>query len=259
VRIGHCGKGMRWTVVVGTAPRPWAEATTMIETLLPAGVVTVEAFGADPDEPVHPGEERYVAQAIPSRRREFAAARRCAREALVRLGHQPTTIGVGPRREPMWPAGIVGSITHCVGYRAVALGSSDVIRSIGIDAEPHVPLPTGVLDTIAVDADIKHLAALTATDSTTCWDRLLFSAKESIYKAWFPVMRAWLGFEEATLIFDPAERTFQARVDSAVRRPDGGPAPTSFHGRYLVQDGLIVTAVVVRAERIAPPSHPRPS
>jgi 4'-phosphopantetheinyl transferase EntD len=76
------------------------------------------------------------------------------------------------------------------------------------------------------------------------WDRVLFSAKESVYKAWFPLMRCWLGFEEACVSIDPADGTFTARllVDGPVL---GGRRLDVFTGSWLVRDGLIVTAVCV--------------
>ena len=79
----------------------------MIEQLLPADVVVVEAFEDVPGEPVFPGEEDLIANAVESRRNEFVTARRCAREALAQLGHQPGPIRLGGKREPRWPAGVV--------------------------------------------------------------------------------------------------------------------------------------------------------
>ncbi len=75
----------------------------MIELLLPAGVVVVEAFEDVADETVFPGEEDLIQNAVEIRRREFVTSRRCAREALVKLGHAAVPIRTGPSREPRWP------------------------------------------------------------------------------------------------------------------------------------------------------------
>ncbi len=93
----------------------------MIEQLLPPSVAVSEAFGDVPGEPVFTGEKHLVEQAVEKRRREFVTARRCAREALGKLGFAPVPIGAGPRREPVWPVGMAGTITHCDGYRAAAV------------------------------------------------------------------------------------------------------------------------------------------
>ncbi|GAA4972320.1 4'-phosphopantetheinyl transferase family protein [Actinoplanes utahensis] len=208
----------------------------MLEALLPSSVITAEAFTDDPDEPCFPGEEDLIAKAVAGRRREFVTARRCAREALGKLGFAPVPIRPGPRREPIWPAGAAGSITHCTGFRGAAVVRTSDVASVGIDAESHAPLPPRVIGAVTAPGDVEHLAALAEADPSVHWDRLLFSAKESVYKAWFPLTRRWLGFEDARIEIDPAAGAFTAwlRVEAPWR---------TLHGRFLVGDGLVVTAV----------------
>ena len=105
-----------------------------------------------------------------------------------------------------------GSITHCAGYRAAAVASTREVLTIGLDAEPNETLPDGVLDHVSLPGERARLRDLAATAPGTCWDRLLFSAKESVYKAWFPLTRQWLGFEDADITIDPAAGTFEARL-----------------------------------------------
>lgn len=216
----------------------------MIAAVLPAAVATAEAYGDVPDEPVFPGEEPAVARAVESRRREYVTARRCAREALARLGIPPAPVHTGSRREPVWPAGVVGSITHCPGYRAAAVARTAVLGSIGIDAEPHAPLPDGVLDSVTVPAERPRLAGLTTSRPEICWDRLLFSAKEAVYKAWFPLTHRMLGFEEVDVAVDSGGG-FMVRLLVAGTRVDGQPPLTGFTGRWRIKNGLILTAVTV--------------
>jgi 4'-phosphopantetheinyl transferase EntD len=213
----------------------------VIEQLLPPGVVAVEAFTDEPGEVPYPGEEDLIANAVEVRRREFVTARRCAREALAELGHAPAPIRSGPKREPQWPPGVAGAITHCSGYRAAAVAPLTVLASIGIDAEPNAPLPDGVEESVTVPGENEMLAALARSRPAIHWGRLLFSAKESVYKAWFPLTRRWLGFNDARLTIDPAARTFTVAVlppDATIR---------VFHGRFTAGNGLIATAVTVRA------------
>ncbi|MEU4477544.1 4'-phosphopantetheinyl transferase superfamily protein [Micromonospora sp. NPDC023966] len=217
----------------------------MIEALLPPAAVPVEAFSDIPGEAPYPGEEDLLARAVEARRREFVTARRCAREALARLGYAPAPIRPGPRREPLWPAGVVGSITHCAGYRAAAVARDTALAGLGIDAEPHEPLPDGVTKVVTTAGEPESLARLRAAHPAVHWDRLLFSAKESVYKAWYPLTGRWLGFEDAELAVDPAAGSFTARVLVDATRADGGPPLATLHGRWLVADGLVVTAVAV--------------
>ncbi|MFD5825694.1 4'-phosphopantetheinyl transferase [Lentzea sp. NPDC060358] len=212
----------------------------MLEQLLPPPIAAVERFDDEQPADLFPEEEALIVNAVPKRRAEFGSARACARDALRTLGIAPVAILPGPKREPRWPDGVVGSLTHCAGYRAAALALSTDFRTIGIDAEPHAPAPEGVLEAIALPAEIERIPVLRAEDPKICWDRLLFSAKESTYKAWFPVTRRWLGFEDADITLR-ADGTFHSRV----LLPDTPVA--GFDGRWLVQGDVLVTAIAVPA------------
>jgi 4'-phosphopantetheinyl transferase EntD len=219
----------------------------VIADLLPAGAAVGEAFCDVPGELPHPQEQPLIARAVSARRSEFVTARRCAREALTRLGLPPVAILAGPRGEPVWPDGVTGSITHCAGYRAAAVAHRSTVASLGIDAETHAPLPDGVIDAVTGPAERTRLAALTDRHPAICWDRLLFSAKESVYKAWFPLTRRMLGFEEADVSFDASTSTFAAQLLVPGTRADGAAPLTGFTGRWLVKGDLVVTAVTVAA------------
>lgn len=217
----------------------------MIRDILPPEVAVAEVFGDVLDVELFPEAEEIVANAVDKRRREFTTARACAREALVKLGlPPPVPIVPGLRGAPQWPAGVVGSITHCAGYRASAVARDHEVVTIGLDAEPHDRLPPRVLDAVSSERERARLAALSAERPEVCWDRMLFCIKESTYKAWFPLTRRWLGFEDACVDIDPAGRTFTARL--LVAGPVvNGAAVTGFASRWLVGDGLIVTAIAV--------------
>ena len=219
-------------------------AAGMIEQLLPHGAVAVETFGDLPGQQSFPGEEALVASAVETRRREFITARRCARDALAKLGYAPAPIGAGPKREPLWPAGVVGSITHTTGFRAAAVASQNVLASIGIDTEQNDRLPDGVEETITVSGEPEMLAALSRRFPAIHWGRLLFSAKESVYKAWYPLTGRSLGFEDARVAIDPMG-TFAAKLLVDGTRADGEPALIELRGRFIVAHGLIATAVTV--------------
>jgi 4'-phosphopantetheinyl transferase EntD len=218
----------------------------VIAELVPPGVVVVETARDLPEAELVAGEEEAVANAVPARRAEFATGRACARRALVRLGREPVAVPVGPRREPLWPAGVVGSVTHCEGRRACAVADAADVVALGIDAEPHEPMPSRVTERIGRDEELTMLARLGDEEPHVCWDRLLFSAKEAVYKAWFPLTGRWLGFDQATIVVDSAARTFVARL--LVPGPVvSGAALAELPGRWIVRDGVIATAVVLPA------------
>jgi 4'-phosphopantetheinyl transferase EntD len=99
-----------------------------------------------------------------------------------------------------------------------------------------------VLAAISLAGERERLSALAAAAPGTCWDRLLFSAKESTYKAWFPVARCWLGFEDADITINATDGTFEARLLVPAPVINGSPL-ASFTGRWLARDGLILTAI----------------
>jgi 4'-phosphopantetheinyl transferase EntD len=216
----------------------------VIEEILPPAVAAAEEFGDRPDAVLFPAERALIGRAVETRRREFATARACARAALARLGEPPVAIGRGERGSPGWPPGIVGSITHCAGYRAAAVARSTEVLAIGLDAEPDQPLPDGVLGAISLAAERVSLLELARSAPGPNWDRMLFCAKESVYKAWFPLTGRWLGFEQAHITLDPAAGTFSARL-LVPGTPVDGRELTAFDGRWLARRGLILTAISV--------------
>jgi 4'-phosphopantetheinyl transferase EntD len=231
----------------------------VIADLLPPGAYAAEAFDDRATEEQPPLlEQQLVAGATPGRRREFATARLTARRALARAGLPVVPIPTGKFGEPRWPPGVVGSITHCAGYRAAAVARAGDVPVLGIDAEPDLPLPSGVLEAITRPAELARLRALDrAAPGRAPWGRLLFSAKESAYKAWFPLGRRRLDFVEADADI-AADGSF--RVMLHVRGPLlNGEQVIGFTGRWATRGGLLLTAAcaVVTSPAGAPDSPPQ--
>jgi len=210
----------------------------MIERLLPPEVYSRELRGDDPGASLFAEEEALVGGSTEARRREFATARTCARQALKALGLPEAPILRGAKREPCWPEGIVGSITHCRGYRAAAVARGAVFLTLGIDAEIDEALPAGVERYVLRD---EERIWLSRAPGGVHWGRVMFSAKESVYKAWFPLTGRWLGFDDAIVRIDPRSGTFTAELLA----DPGIPGLNRFSGRFLVEDGLVATAIAV--------------
>ncbi len=217
--------------------------------VLPAGIATAEAFGDPPEAVLLPQEEPVVAGAVPKRVREFTTVRHCARAALRDLGRSPAPILPGERSAPRWPAGVVGSMTHCDGAGGAAVAEAAGFAAIGVDAEPHAPLPDGVFGLVALPTERARDTALRALRPELCWDRLLFCVKESVYKTWFPLTGRWLGFEDADVTFDPAGGTFHARLlVPGDCLPGAGTGPlTAMRGRFAVAGGFALAGVAIAA------------
>ncbi|WFU06777.1 4'-phosphopantetheinyl transferase superfamily protein (plasmid) [Rhizobium sp. CB3171] len=215
----------------------------MLEKLLPPNVaVQTSRANEVPEIQVMAGEESAIATAVKSRRHEFSIGRACARAALCKLGFPSCPIPSGPNREPLWPSGIVGSITHCAGFYAAAVAMQKDYIALGIDAEVDEELPSGVLSLISSHEERRWIA--NASEHIN-WERLLFSAKESIFKAWFPLTREWLGFQDAVVTIIPEDGSFIVQLPhTCVPAAD---CPRELRGRFTISNGLILTAVFIEA------------
>jgi enterobactin synthetase component D / holo-[acyl-carrier protein] synthase len=220
---------------------------TLVSSVLPVShdLGYAELYSDPPDLAALPEEEPLIARSVAKRRNEFITVRHCARIALGELGLPPVPILKGAKGEPCWPDGVVGSLTHCTGYRGAVVGRGGAVRSVGIDAEPHDVLPRGVLDAISLPEERGEIPR--KLPASLHWDRILFCAKEATYKAWFPLTKRWLGFEDAHITFEadgPGSGDFVSRI---LIDPDAltGPPLTALRGRWSVDRGLVLTAIVL--------------
>ena len=211
-----------------------------LQTLFSEAVVAVETREPALDESrLWPEEREALGDVVDGRRWDWVMGRRCARAALEKLGLDPIPVLTGERREPLWPSGVVGAITHTAGYAAVAVARSGEVRSIGIDAEPDEPLPDGVLRRVALESEQEWVTSQSVGAGGVLHpDRLLFSVKESVYKAWYPVAASWLGFDDAQVRIDAATCTFEAEilVEGPLRH---------LAGSFTADDGIVTTAIEV--------------
>ena len=202
----------------------------MIVTLLPDVVAVVAAQSGDESQPLFPGEEFLVANAVPSRRAEFTAGRTCARAALRSLGLPDVAILADERRAPLWPDGVVGSITHGAGLTAAAVAWRRDIGMLGIDVEQAGDLDD---DAAIVVTPEEHQRA--SNELGTDAGRVLFSAKESVYKAWYPATGRWLDFHDVVVTIK-RDGSFTVDADDRV-------ILTSLRGRFAITADHVFTAV----------------
>jgi len=217
----------------------------VIEELVPSPAASAEThdIGDASLASLLPEERAAVAAAVPKRQREFAAVRECARRALGELDVPPVAVLSNKRGAPQWPEGIVGSMTHCAGYCAAVVARGADLHGLGIDAEPNGPLPEGVLDAVSSAGERTWIRAHGAVAPQVAWDRLLFSAKETVFKVWYPLTGRELDFSEAEIaVPDPGAGVFTARLLVDGLEVDGRPV-AGFTGRWLCRNGFVVTAI----------------
>ncbi len=179
---------------------------------------------ADPPDGLWPEEKAAVARAIPKRQSEFAAGRRAARAAMAALNIPPVPIRQGAQRAPVWPKGLYGSISHCAGCCIAAVTHDG---TIGIDVEPATPLNS---DLIRMICTAPEQAWLTTQPDPCLAAKLIFSAKEAVYKAQYPLTGQVIGFQAVTL--DITDMRFTAET----------PSPSlQFAGSILITHGLVLS------------------
>ncbi|MBK3576486.1 4'-phosphopantetheinyl transferase superfamily protein [Streptomyces sp. MBT65] len=214
--------------------------STLFEPLLPSCVLVAEM---DPRDglisALAPAERGAIADAVPHRQREFAAGRQLAHRLIGELGLASGAILSHADRSPAWPAGIVGSITHCPNRIAVTVARATDVEGIGIDIEPSTPLPDGLEPLVLATEESRRFTGLSA-EERALRSRWVFSAKEATYKAIYPLTGKVLEFADLVV-------SWEAGGFVAVLRCAAPPfrLGTRFVGRCAVEDGYIATVVVI--------------
>ena len=219
-----------------------------LEGLLPAGIrVAIAPIGDDVDRLIG-GERDYLGRAVESRQREFAAGRILARGLLAQLGHPDyPVLREEEGRLPIWPAGIVGSISHSDDLCMAAVGEATDFQGVGVDLEPDEPVQREIERVVLKGAEHEWVAQGESGErGRRC--RMVFSAKEAVYKAFYPRTRTFWSFQDVELAIDGeagvgTERgTFLAQLPPSAGRD-------AIDGRILRRGGWIISAVAVPVNR----------
>jgi 4'-phosphopantetheinyl transferase EntD len=175
-----------------------ADATlqSAIDALACPGVVIGYRFIAPGDEcALMPEEALAFATSVLKVRRASGAARMVARQLLLQLGQRECALPRGPSGAPIWPRGIIGSLAHDAHVAVAAAGLHRDVSALGIDIEPAEALPEDLLETVATAQELRKL------DADPCRGRLLFVAKEAVYKAVHPLDQTFLDHHDVEIDF----------------------------------------------------------
>lgn len=187
---------------------------------------------------------RSVERAVPKRRAEFIAGRYCARRAIRAI--VPGTTGYvdqAPDRSPVWPAGVVGSITHTASFASAAAASAAQVRSLGIDSETIMSraLASSLRSTVAARGDVVASEIDLSEEAAAT---LLFSAKESVFKCLYPLVRRFFGFEDVCVEVLPSPAgTFRATLLSHLGAEFSNGV--RLWGRYELEPTRVHTGVMI--------------
>jgi 4'-phosphopantetheinyl transferase EntD len=187
-----------------TAPANIPRLSAPLTALYPPGVYAAEVLGAGDPDLLTERELQYISHCVEKRIRDFAGGRSCARRALLGLGIEGFDLLPGEDRQPLWPAAVVGSITHTEGHSAAVVGLRSRFRGLGVDTEVATAVKEDVWPQILVEAEWRHLEQLPAAQRPL-WAALVFAAKEAFYKCQFPSTSQWLEFTDLAIgPVDPA-------------------------------------------------------
>jgi 4'-phosphopantetheinyl transferase EntD len=172
-----------------------------LTSLFPQAVVVVERRTPGDPQDLMPSEFHAVTRAWPKRLQEFAAGRACARLALAEFGVHGVSLPAAQDRQPVWPAGFVGSITHTTGLCVAAVARQVDVKALGVDSEIVGAPTTDIWATICRPEELAWIESL-PEDSRAAAVTLIFSAKEAFYKCQYPLVGEWLDFHDLQIRAD---------------------------------------------------------
>ncbi|MDQ2089349.1 4'-phosphopantetheinyl transferase family protein [Marimonas arenosa] len=205
--------------------------------LLPAGLAVACTDPGDevPRDEVFDTELAAMARAVPRRRREFLAGRKAARRAMAGLGLRPAPVMMAPDRVPVWPEGLIGSISHCDDACAAIVGRAKACRSVAVDLEPDLALPAELEPVVCLPQEQAWLASL-PKDARGRAARLIFSVKECAYKLQYPVTKEILDFTDLRVEVDVDTARFVAQFRRDLPEFGDGQPLT---GQFGVEGGTL--------------------
>lgn len=177
------------------------------------------------------------------RKDEFILGRICANKAFKNLtGAELVNLPVGPSREPLWPDNIVGSISHNKFWVGAAVAKKSTLLGLGIDFEVMGRTRQELARYITNEHDLTSVKGCTEEELLT----LIFSAKESLYKALFPLVNKFFGFDAAAVTaVNTFEKTFEIQLLSHLSDVFSPHQRSKFTGRYERDDTSCLTVIEI--------------
>ncbi len=193
-----------------------------------------------------------LAAAVPKRRIEFLAGRRCAHAALLGLGHQPVVpVPRAPDGAPVWPPGMAGTISHGAGWAAALVSHDPRCAGLGVDIE--ACLADDAWAELTPQFLLPRERRLLRPGQAGLIATLCFSLKECLMKALLPRLRAPLDFLAIeVLTLDHSRRLATLDLPSAARSALG--AGCTIQAQWspwpLTETSAVITALQLRSPSV---------
>jgi 4'-phosphopantetheinyl transferase EntD len=230
--------------------KPARPSALLAELFPPMAVAAYELRGTANPAMLLPEEAAACGIFRAKRLEEFTAGRLCARGALGEFGLARFAVRRNADQSPHWPEGIVGSITHTIGFCGAIAGSRERFAGLGIDAEIVSRVTPDVWSQALTSEDITRTAGLASTERERA-AAIIFSAKEAFYKCQSSVTGAWLDYSDVSveLNSEAADRgTFLVRAATATGRRV--IADFAARGRYRIAAGLVFTGIALTPDDV---------
>ena len=193
------------------------------------------------NQKLHPAEENYFSQLNSvSRKEHYRSGRICAGEVLSKLGTLGQPVLRDPQtREPLWPEGISGAITHSGKWAAAAAGKTSDVSGIGIDLEDlERQVDSRISRHVCIPEEQKWLQEC-GEDFLEQNLKIIFSAKESIFKAFFPYTRTYLHFHDARILME--QTLFQKSKADSLSKIEKNSKSEKFEFVYLLLNDKVIS------------------
>jgi len=217
------------------------EGTITIQLLFPDCVVTECCRIEEKDYELYPEERVSIQNAVAKRQREFGAGRSCARKAMARLGIKDSPLLKGPDGQPVWPAGIVGAISHSNVWCGAAVARKEDIRGIGLDIETIDRVRMQIAKKVLTPLEMEWVKA--SGEEAQKRLALLFSAKETVFKCVAPVYGKRFGFYDMVITHATEEQSFEVKLDDKISAEVLNCS--TLIGQYLMHAGDVCTGMVL--------------
>ena len=201
------------------------------------------------DSKLSPGFEAWLPEqlkgASSQRRQEFVAGRYCVFNAARAIGLELETLPISAERGPVWPAGVIGSISHSKKLAIGCIGEVGQFRSIGIDTEEVFSNQTikDIMEAIALDSEIAFITKEIPTRAKALAFTIVFSAKEALFKAIHPLCKQFIDFQEVKMTSLSLEsKTFTLEVCEKIEL---GHLPRVFQGFFFHEGNNLITVLPV--------------
>lgn len=225
---------------------PWPEPLANV--ILVTTIFDTQAFRDDDFTTSNLVCPETLRAAASKRKTEYLAGRVCAREALRLATGQPTVPDIGDDRAPVWPAGSVGAITHGAGWAGALAASRGHYHGLGLDVEQRLSDQRAerLVDQILTPEEKARHAAELATGMGHLLT-LIFSMKESLFKALYPIVQRRFYFQDAELV--SWSKQGQATLRLLTELSPHWPRGRIVHAHFCEMDHRILSLVAIPAQK----------